>query len=52
MKSNYPELFVNEGMYNFDDEIFLGGKDVTPHNFDTNLIRIRKLKRRLTIKWI
>ena len=22
MKSNYPELFVNEGMYNFEDEIF------------------------------
>ena len=22
MKSNYPELFFNEGMYNFEDEIF------------------------------
>ena len=27
MKSNYPELFVNEGMYNFEDEIlFKGGR--------------------------
>ena len=43
MKSNYLELFVNEGMYNFEDEIFYGGKDVTPHNFDTNLIIICKL---------
>ena len=44
MKSNYPELFVNEGMYNFEEEIlFKGGKDVTPHNFDTNLITMRKL---------
>ena len=25
MKSNYPELFVNEGMYNFEDEIFFNG---------------------------
>ena len=22
MKSKYPELFVNEGMYNFEDKIF------------------------------
>ena len=22
MKSNYPELFSNKGMYNFEDEIF------------------------------
>ena len=37
MKSKYPKLFINEGMYNFEDEIFFkGGKDVTPHNFDTN----------------
>ena len=26
MKSNYLELFVNEGMYNFKDEIFLRGE--------------------------
>ena len=26
MKSNYPELFINEGMYNFEDEIFLRGE--------------------------
>ena len=25
MKSNYSELFVNEGMYNFEDEIFFNG---------------------------
>ena len=25
MKSKYPELFVNEGMYNFEDEIFFKG---------------------------
>ena len=36
MKSKYPELFVNEGMYDFEDDIFWRGKDVTPHNFDTN----------------
>ena len=27
MKSKYPELFVNEGMYDFEDEIiFKGGR--------------------------
>ena len=26
MKSNYLELFVNEGMYNFEDDIFLRGE--------------------------
>ena len=26
--------------------------DVTPHNFDTNLILIHKLNRRATIKWV
>ena len=26
MKSNYPELFVNEGMYNFEGEFFLRGE--------------------------
>ncbi|XP_050264123.1 uncharacterized protein LOC126708377 [Quercus robur] len=26
MKSNYPELFFNEDMYNFEDEIFLRGE--------------------------
>ena len=25
MKSNYSKLFVNEGMYNFEDEIFFNG---------------------------
>ena len=25
MKSKYPELFVNEGMYNFEDKIFFKG---------------------------
>ena len=44
MKLKYPKLLVNEGMYNFEDEFFfLGGKDVTPHNFDINLIIMRKL---------
>ena len=52
MKSNYLKLFPNEGMYNFKDEIFFGGKDVTPHNFFTNFFLIHKLKRRPTIKWI
>ena len=37
IKSKYPKLFVNKDMYNFKDKnFFLGGKDVTPHNFDTN----------------
>ena len=26
IKSNYPELFFNEDMYNFEDEIFLRGE--------------------------
>ena len=26
MKSKYSKLFVNEGMYNFEDEIFLRGE--------------------------
>ena len=26
MKSNYPKLFINEGMYNFKDKIFLRGE--------------------------
>ena len=26
MKSKYPELFINEGMYNFKDKIFLRGE--------------------------
>ena len=26
MKSNYLELFVNEGIYNFEDKIFLRGE--------------------------
>ena len=26
MKSKYPELFVNEGMYNFEDENFFRGE--------------------------
>ena len=26
MKSKYPELFINEGMYDFEDEIFKGGR--------------------------
>ena len=26
MKSNYPKLFINEDIYNFEDEIFLRGE--------------------------
>ena len=33
MKSKYPELFINEGMYDFEDEIFLRGEGCNTPQF-------------------
>ena len=35
MQSRYPDLFHNQGMYNFEDEIFVRGEDCNVQNSRT-----------------
>jgi hypothetical protein len=36
MQSRYPDLFHNQGMYNFEDEIFVRGEDCNVQNRNNN----------------
>ena len=45
-------LLVRKNNISIGPKLELVAAYVTPHNFDTNLILICKLKRRPTIEWI
>jgi hypothetical protein len=40
MQSRYPSLFHNQGMYNFEDEIFVRGEDCNVQNSPKQIIII------------